>query len=126
MLSMVSAKRFVYIGAIALFAVAYAVFVWINHNDSDIFIPDIKRHIENIQNGGGSVDGLVFGGSNAYYGLSAESISYYTGVKWYNASMIDEMGSVNRYKSFIQDLSARLDRTKVKYVVYSSVLPYRI
>jgi hypothetical protein len=122
MLSMVSANRFIYIGAILLVAAAYAVFLWIDHNHND-HIADIKRHIQDIENSG-SVDGLVFGGSNAYYSLSAESLSYHTGARWYNASMIQEMQSINRYEDFIQDLAARIDRTKVKYVVYSSILPH--
>src|SRR5438067_9587879 len=105
MRSMASANRLIYIGAIALVAVAYAVFLWIdhNHNDDYVHIADIKYHIQDIQNGG-SVDGLIFGGSNAYYSLSAESVSYYTGVKWYNASIVHEMQSIKRHKSFIQDL----------------------
>jgi hypothetical protein len=120
MLSMVSANRFIYIGAIPLVAVAYAVFLWIDHNRNAHII---KHHIQDIQNSG-SLDGLVFGGSNAYYSLSAEALSYHTGARWYNASMIQEMQSINRYENFIEDLSAHIDRTKVKYVVYSSVLPY--
>jgi hypothetical protein len=123
--SMVNANRFINMGAIPLVIVAYAVFLWIDHKYYDSFItdPDIEDHIQNIKNSG-SVDGLVFGGSNAIFSLSAESLSYYTGAKWYNASLLNEMGRINRYKNFIRDLSARIDRTKVKYVVYSSKLPY--
>ena len=123
MLSMVSANRLINIGAIPLVIVAYAVFLCIDHNRTGY--ADIKHHIEDIQNSG-SVDGLVFGGSNAYYSLSAESLSYHTGLKWYNVSMLGEMLSINRYEAFIQDLSSRIDRTKVKYVVYSSILPYSV
>jgi hypothetical protein len=124
MLSMVSANRFINIGAIPLVTVAYTVFLCIEHNHNG-HIADIKDHIQAMQNSG-SLGGLVFGGSNAFYSLSAESLNYSTGMKWYNASMGDEMRSINRYEKFIQDLSTRIDRTKVKYVVYSSVLPYTI
>ena len=122
MLSMVSANRFINIVAIPLITVAYAVFLWIDHNHNG-HIADIKHHIQAIQNSD-SVDGLVFGGSNAFYSLSAESLGYYTGMKWYNASMKEEMQRSNRYENFIQDLSTRIDRMKVKYVVYSSIVPY--
>jgi hypothetical protein len=120
---MVSANRLINIGVIPLVTVAYAVFLCIDHNRNGY--ADIKHHIEDIQNSG-SVDGLVFGGSNAHYSLSAESLSYHTGMKWYNASMAGEMLSINRYGAFIQHLSTRIDRTKVKYVVYSSILPYSV
>ena|SRR5438132_1129372 len=120
MLSMVSANRFINIVAIPLITVAYAVFLCIDHNrNSNIAL--IKHQIQDIQNSGG-VDGLVFGGSNAFYSLSAESLSYYTRMKWYNASLGAEALTGTR---IIQDVSDRIDRTKVKYVVYSSILPYR-
>jgi hypothetical protein len=120
---MVNANRFINMGAIPLVIVAYAVFLWIDHNLNDD--PKIKVHMQNIENIGG-VDGLVFGGSNAIYSLSAESLSYFTGVKWYNASLRGELHNVKRYKNFIKDFSARIDRMKVGYVVYSSFLPYQI
>jgi hypothetical protein len=66
----------------------------------------------------------LFGGSNAVFGLSAELLSYYTGMKWYNASVEAELWGYERHKNFIQDLSARIDPLKVRYVVYSSHLPY--
>jgi hypothetical protein len=119
MLSMVSANRFINIGVIPLVTVAYAVFLCIDHN-RNVNIAVIKHHIQNIQNSG-SVDGLVFGGSNAFYSLSAESLSYHTGIKWYNASMDNEVFTGTRV---IKEFSSGIDWTKVKYVVYSSVLPY--
>jgi hypothetical protein len=121
MLSMVNANRFINIGAIPLVIVAYSVFLCVDHN-RNVNIADIKHHIQDIQNSG-SVDGLVFGGSNAFYSLSAESISYYTGMKWYNASMDSEVVTGTR---IIHDLITRIDQTKVKYFVYSSILPYTI
>jgi hypothetical protein len=119
MLSMVNANRLINIGAIPLVAVAYAVFLCIDHN-RNVDTADIKHHIQDIQNGGG-VGGFVFGGSNAFYSLSAESLTYYTGMKWYNAAMDSEGVTGAR---IIQDLSTFIDRTKVQYVVYSSILPY--
>src|SRR6266699_4331363 len=120
MRSMVSANRLINIVAIPLITVAYAVFLCIDHSrNSNIAL--IEHQIQDIQDSGG-VDGLVFGGSNAFFSLSAEALSYYTGMKWYNASMGAEAVSGSR---IIQDVSARIDRTRVKYVVYSSILPYR-
>src|SRR5262249_16320322 len=119
MLFMVSANRFINLVAIPLVTVAYAVFLCIDHN-RNLNIADIKHVIQDIQSSG-SVDGLVFGGSNAYYSLSAESLSYYTGMKWYNVSMPSEEVTGTR---IIQNLSSVIDRTKVRYIVYSSILPY--
>jgi hypothetical protein len=126
MLSMVNANRFINLGAIPLVLVVYAVFVLVDHINHTRFHyddPDVKVHIQNVKNSG-SVDALVFGGSNAVYSLSAEALSYKTRINWYNASLDDELGGINDYKNFIRDLSAHVDRTKVRYVVYSSIFPY--
>jgi hypothetical protein len=34
------------------------------------------------------------------------------------------LGTINKYNNFVQELSGRIDRTKVRYVVYSSIFPY--
>jgi hypothetical protein len=124
---MVSANRLINIGAIPLVIVTYAVFLCIDHNRCArtaslmcamaLIDTDITQHI--LQNG--DVDGIVFGGSNAFYSLSAESLSYFTRMKWFNAAMDSEEITGPR---IIRDLSTRINRTKVKYVVYSSIFPY--
>jgi hypothetical protein len=119
--SMANANRFIRSFAIPFVIVVYAVVLWIDqdHNDD----PAVKEHIRQIKNSG-SVEGLIFGGSNAIYSLSAELLSSHFGARWYNASVNDEMHRVSRYNDFIQDLAGSIDRMKVEYVVYSSQLPY--
>src|SRR5262245_19776041 len=112
MLSTVNASRFINMGAIPVVIIAYSVFLWIDHNRSRDD-PDVKVHMQNIKNIGG-VDGLVFGGSNAVYSLSAESLSYFTGLKWYNVSVRDELRTIETHKNFIEDISASIDRMKVR------------
>jgi hypothetical protein len=113
-------------GAIPLVVVAYAIFVWIDCADR-IRHRELGAnfHLQNVANGR-SVDALVFGGSNAVFSLSAKDLSYKTGLSWYNASLDGELNFVNNYENFIRKLSARIDRTKVKYVVYSNIFPYLI
>jgi hypothetical protein len=124
--SMVSANRFINMFVLPLVIVAYGVFLWIDHNaHNSYWYYEIKVHMQNVKNIG-RVDGLVFGGSNAVYSLSAESLSYFTGVKWYNASVRGELFDIKRNKNFIKAFSARIDRTKVRYVVYSSFVPFKI
>jgi hypothetical protein len=108
-------------GAIPLVIVAYGVFLLFDYSRANP--PTDIQNIENIQKIG-SINGLLFGGSNAVYGLSAEFLTYHTGLKWYNASVTGELQTISRHKNFIRDLSARIDRTKVRYVVYSSMVPY--
>jgi hypothetical protein len=127
MLSMVNANRFINMGAIPLVLVAYAIFIWNDHayHTRDRYDPDVKVHMQNVKNSG-SVDALVFGGSNAVYSISAEYLSYNMGLNWYNASLDAELWFIDNYKNFVRELSARIDRTKVRYVVYSSALSYAV
>src|SRR5438128_12227895 len=106
---MVSANRFINLGVIPLLLVAYAVFLCIDHY-RNVLIADIKHHIEGIQNVG-SVDAVVFGASNGYYSLSADTLSNYTGTKWHNASMDSELVSGT---TVIEDLSSQRGRMRVK------------
>src|SRR5260370_222457 len=126
--SMVNANRFINTVAIPLVIVAYGVFLLFDHvynnHVHDSQVPGSRDHIQRIQKIG-SIDGLLFVASNALYSLSAEFLSHYMGIKWYNASQVAESGTIERHKNFIQDVSARLDRTNVRYVVYSSIASYR-
>ena len=119
---MVNANRFINIVAIPLVLVAYAVFIWIDHN-RDQPDPEVKVLIQNVKNSD-TIDALVLGGSNAVYSLSSELLSHNTGINWYNASLDDELHGIKHYNNFIRDLSARIDRTKVRYIVYSSIFVY--
>jgi hypothetical protein len=123
---MVNANRFISRGAIPLLLVAYAIFIWIDHTYGTRYRDaDVKVHLQNVANSR-SVDALVFGGSNAAYSLSAEDLSYKTGLSWYNASLDGELFTADKYENFVRQLSARIDRTKVRYVVYSNIFPYVI
>jgi hypothetical protein len=124
MLSMVSVNRFINAVVIPLVIVAYAVFLLIDYRDHTEVAPHRDR-IQSIQKIG-NIHGLLFGGSNAVYSLSAELLSYDMGINWYNASVVEELRTIQRYQNFIQDLVARIDRTTVRYVVYSSIAPYQM
>jgi len=130
--SMVSANRFINTVAIPLVIVAYGVFLWLDHVHANQVsasynnqVPASRDHMQRIQKMGG-IDGLLFGGSNAVYSLSAEFLTRSMGIKWYNASLINELGTIERHKNFIRELSARIDRTRVRYVVYSSIDPFEM
>src|SRR5262249_50477069 len=121
---MVNANRFINLVLIPLAIVAYSAFLLFDHGYTyQVIDPASRDHIRRIQKIG-SLDGLLFGGSNVAYSLSADFVSYDSGIKWYNASVVEELRSIERHKNFIQDLSATIDRTNVRYVVYSSNFPY--
>jgi hypothetical protein len=96
MLSMVSVNRFIGTAVIPLIIVAYGVFLLIDHDHYNPVDPASRDHIPNIQKIG-SIEGLLFGGSNAVYSLSAEFLSHYMGIKWYNASVIGELRTIEQH-----------------------------
>ena len=70
------------------------------------------------------VDALIFGGSNALWGLSARQLSAINNKSWHNASMEQESGSKLLYDQFILKLASETNKNNIKVVVYSSILPY--
>ena len=100
MLSMVNVNRFINTIAIPLVIGAYALFLLIDQaykNES----PLKEDHIQIVQKIG-NIDGLLFGGSNAVYSLSAEFLSYYKGINWYNASVLSELDTIERHKNLFR------------------------
>ncbi len=101
---------------------AYAALLWtdrVNHDDenrSGIILAH-QRNAAAIP----AIKGLILGGSNAYFSLSAQLLSSGLHEPWYNASLLDEGFSWSAYKAFIVALSQALDREQVRVVVYSSV-----
>lgn len=69
----------------------------------------------------GNVDGLVFGGSNAVYSLSAERLSELSGERWYNASIQNEGVTWENQEGFLDDVAASVDTAAVKTVIYASI-----
>ena len=69
----------------------------------------------------GDVDGLIFGGSNAVFSLSAERLSELSGERWYNASIQNEGVTWENQVGFLDDVAASVDTAAVKTVVYASI-----
>jgi hypothetical protein len=71
-----------------------------------------------------SVDGIILGGSNAFYGLSAFSLSQLTGQRWANLALIAEGYSDENYWEFISSSLTNEQRLNLSYVIYSSSTPF--
>lgn len=69
----------------------------------------------------GDVDGLIFGGSNAVFSLSAERFTELSGERWYNASLQNEGVTWENQERFLDDVTAAVDPTAVKTVIFASI-----
>jgi hypothetical protein len=86
----------------------------------------VEAHLQNLKLNGKQATGLILGGSNAYYGLSAQLLMETTSINFYNLSLPAEGESDLAYNLFIQDTAKlHLNADKIKIVMYSSVLPLR-
>lgn len=123
-----SANRFIHWVAIPAVFLAYAGYLMVdrddvyNRNRQGIY----AAKLENFAGEGGKVTGLILGGSNAYYSLSAAILSEADGETWYNFALPNEAYSEANYHKAIETAFGRDDdRLAIKRVVYSSLLPLR-
>ncbi|WP_127469978.1 hypothetical protein [Thiomicrorhabdus aquaedulcis] len=70
-----------------------------------------------------NVQGLILGGSNAVFGLSAQQMSRELGMNIHNAALINEGFNLDNYHQFLINLSTHLRRNEVEWVFLS---PMRI
>jgi hypothetical protein len=73
----------------------------------------------------GNIDGLIVGGSNAVYSLSAEQMSELSGGSWFNAALPMEGANLENYSAFLDFVADSIDAKKVRTVVISSILLVR-
>jgi len=72
------------------------------------------------------LDGVILGGSNARFGLSAKFFSEQTRSQWHNLSLLNEAFSDENYWQYIDSaIPSQEKRASVSIVVYSSLAPLR-
>lgn len=124
---MVSVNRVILRFIIPFTIVAYIIFILWEHtlyddaNRSQI----AQTHINNIHSGT-PINGLILGGSNAVYSLSAERLGKSMGGAWYNTALINEGFSDRNYEVFINDIANLIDVAGISTVIYSTMQPYRL
>lgn len=87
-----------YFGAMAIGAIAYILYMFIDFIDVKYNIPPSVTAVEQIIEERGvmaswhpeGIDALVIGGSNAMYGLSAEILSDQLGISFLNLTLLSE------------------------------------
>ncbi len=123
---MVSVNRFIWRFGIPALLLAYAGYlVWGYTQQTDGGrTAIIRQHLSNLQ-AMDHVDGLVLGGSNAVFSLSAAQLDELSGMTWYNASLMNEGYTDSNYRRFVTRVAETVDPNAIKLVVYSTVSPLR-
>lgn len=119
--SMASAKSLKSFVAFLGFCVAYVAFLlWDTHTYHDAGRQGIvDKHLVNISRGDQPV-GLVVGGSNGYFSISAAQLTAQRLERWYNASIINAGFTEKNFLAYLRELASHTDPQKVKTVVYAS------
>lgn len=123
---MVSVNRFILNVGIPFVVVLYFVFLYweyvqlSDHGRREI----VETHNSNLRRAG-NVDGIILGGSNAVFSLSAEQMTKLSDMSWYNAALIGEGYNDRNFNEYVRQIKANLDATSIKYIVYSTVHPFR-
>lgn len=84
-----------------------------------------ELHLKNIQQDGKTYTGIIVGGSNSFWGLSAKLLTENTNLKYYNLSILHEGRNSFTHEKFMQQVSNNyFDKNKIEQVIYSSITPF--
>ena len=92
-----------------------------NNNKLTLIVETHSRNLEKND----FVDGLIIGGSNAAFGISAEFMSHESKNNWYNLSLMHEGFSDINYHEFIKE-SFKSKRFRIKRIIYSPISQFRV
>jgi hypothetical protein len=116
-----SANNFLWYLFIPLLGIFYINFIlWSDCNYLNRPVAEAIKNKQQAVNSLGSFDGVILGGSNAWFGISAKSLSTLSDFTWANLTLPAEGYSDINYANFISDSISDLKRQDVSVVVYSS------
>jgi hypothetical protein len=70
------------------------------------------------------IEGLVCGGSNAFFGISASQLTKKSNHLFINLSLHGEGGNANNYFNYISKTTEHLDHNKIKWIIFSTISFY--
>lgn len=84
-----------------------------------------ELHLKNMKRDGKTYTGIIVGGSNSFWGLSAKLLTEKTDLKYYNLSILHEGRNSFIHEKFMNKASEDyFDKTKIQQVIYSSIVPF--
>ena len=118
---MANVNRFLWYLFIPFLIISYLGFlVWSfeNYTNKPVFeaIKNKQQTVSSLEH----FDGIILGGSNAWYGLSAKSLGNLSNLTWINLTAPAEGYSDENYFNFITSSVSDKKRQNVSFVIYSS------
>jgi len=117
-----------YVWFVALFVAGYIAWVAVSGflASATMFSGSIHDQKVTRMQGIGAVEGLIVGGSNAVYSLSAERLSELSGETWFNAALPREGFSEENMTAFVDEFVNSVDADKISTVVISSARHWHV
>tara|TARA_B100000482_G_C12591543_1_gene291723 strand:- start:745 stop:1662 length:918 start_codon:yes stop_codon:yes gene_type:complete len=116
-----SANSFLWYLFIPFLVIFYISFIfWSDRNYSNNPIQEVVNKKQQAVNSLASIDGIILGGSNAQFGISAIYLNTLSNLTWMNLAIPAEGYSDINYFNFISNSLSDVKRLDVSFVVYSS------
>jgi hypothetical protein len=116
---------YIFIPSLLIFYLLFRFLEWNlsieDANKKEYLINYHYKNVENIEN----INGLVLGGSNSMFSISAEQLSKNYNNAWYNLSILAEGFSYKNYWKFVDRSINFNQKNNIKTIIYSSVAPLR-
>ena len=68
-----------------------------------------------------NIEGLILGGSNAFFGISATQISRKSNRFFINLSLYYEGGNAKNYLNYVSSTTEQIDHKNIKWIIYSTI-----
>ena len=117
-------NKFLWYFVIPFLLCFYIIFVFIENNyllKSNAY--EITEHKMASLRSTDTITGIILGGSNALYGLSASTLSQLSEQQWFNLALIAEGYSDENYWNFVHKSLTNEQRLEISHVIYSSSTP---
>ena len=122
MLHMAKGKFFfsiipVFLGVIYVLYVFYDHYQFDDHGVTGI----IETRNSGLEKYNKEIEGLIIGGSNSMWGISANNLSKATNKNFYNLSMHSNGVNYKNYFSYLKETIPPLKAKKIKYIIWSTI-----
>ena len=121
MLYTANVNRFLWYFFVPFLIIFYLGFlVWSYENYTNKPVYEAIKNKQQVVNSLEYFDGIILGGSNAWYGLSAKSLGTLSNSTWINLTAPAEGYSDENYFNFMTNSISYKKRQNVSFIIYSS------
>lgn len=116
-----SVNKLIWYFVVPFLLIFYLFFLfWSDHSYTNKPVYESVKNKQQIIKSLEGYEGVILGGSNIWWGLSAKSLTTLTNITWVNLATPAESYSDVNYANFISDTLSYSNRKDISFVIYSS------